>query len=197
MFSGLTALTILRLRDALDSPRDRVLRTYLTNLALSSNALNALPDGVFTGLTALSRLSLGSNPTDPLPLTVTVEKVGTDQVRAKVLAGAPFAVDIPVTLMDGTLAGSVTALGVAAGAVDGTPLTVTRTAGTTAAVTVDVDLTTPPTLARGHTRATRSPRRPRACRRPSCRGRGRTPPRRGSPCRRPWWRCPNCPARFA
>ena len=76
--------------------------------------------------------------------------MGTDQVRAKVLAGAPFAVAIPVTLVNGTLAGSVTELSVAAGEVDGTPLTVTRTAGTTAAVTVDVDLTTQPTLPTQH-----------------------------------------------
>ena len=85
-----------------------------------------------------------------MELTVTAEKVGTNQVRARVLAGAPFAVDIPVTLVDGTLEGSVTVLGVAAGEVDGTALTVTRTAGTTAAVTVDVDLTTQPTLPTNH-----------------------------------------------
>ena len=85
-----------------------------------------------------------------MELTVTVEKVGTNQVRAKVLAGAPFAVDIPVTLVNGTLAGDATALSVAAGEVDGTALTVTRTAGTTAAVTVDVDLTTHPTLPTDH-----------------------------------------------
>ena len=81
-----------------------------------------------------------------MQLTVTVEKVGTNQVRAKVLAGAPFAVDIPVTLVDGTLAAGATTLRVAAGAVEGTALTVTRAAGTTDAVTVDVDLSTPPTL---------------------------------------------------
>ena len=85
-----------------------------------------------------------------MELTVTAEKVGTNQVRARVLAGAPFAVDIPVTLVDGTLEGSVTVLSVAAGEVDGTALTVTRTTGTTAAVTVDVDLTTHPTLPTGH-----------------------------------------------
>ena len=106
---------------------------------------------MFSGLTALATLSLGGNPTDPLPFTVTVEKVGTNQVRAKVLAGAPFAVDIPVTVVDGTLAAGATMLRVAAGAVEGTAVTVTRTAGTTAAVTVDVDLSTPPTLPRGHT----------------------------------------------
>ena len=55
--------------------------------------------------------------------------MGTDQVRAKVLAGAPFAVAIPVTLVNGTLAGSVTELSVAAGEVDSTPLTVTRRPG--------------------------------------------------------------------
>ena len=122
---------------------------YLSTLSLSDNALNALPDGVFSGL-ELTNLYLGGNPTDPLPLTVTVEKVGTDQVRARVLAGVPFAVDIPVAVSNGTLAGSVTVLGVAAGEVDGTALTVTRTAGTTAAVTVDVDLTTQPTLPTEH-----------------------------------------------
>ena len=121
-----------------------------TAVLLQNNALDSLPEGLFSGLTALTYLTMGGNPTDPLPLTVTVEKVGTDQVRAKVLAGAPFAVDIPVTLVNGTLAGSATALSVAAGAVDGTAVTVTRTAGTTAAVTVDVDLTTPPTLPANH-----------------------------------------------
>ena len=154
VFSGLTSLTSLSL--ALNSfttlPADVFSGlTALTSLGLSSNTLNALPDGLFSGLTALEVLSLDGNSTNPLPLTVTVEKVGTDRVRAKVLAGAPFAVDIPVTLVDGTLAGSATMLRVETGAVDGAPVTVTRTAGTTAAVTVDIDLSTPPTLPMNHT----------------------------------------------
>ena len=77
-------------------------------------------------------------------LTVTVEKVGTDRVRAKVLAGAPFAVAIPVTPANGTLAGDVPALTVAKGSVESAAVTVTRTDGTTDAVTVDVDLSTQP-----------------------------------------------------
>ena len=93
---------------------------------------------------------MDGNSTNTLPLTVTVEKVGTNQVRAKVLAGAPFAVDIPVTLVNGTLTGSVTGLSVAAGEVYSEPVTMTRTAGTTAAATVDVDLTTQPTLPANH-----------------------------------------------
>ena len=120
----------------------------LDSLFLANNRLTELPAGLFSGLTALTTLWLHGNPTDPLPLTVTLEKVGTDRVRAKVREGAPFTVDIPVTLVDGTLAGGATMLRVEAGAVDGTPLTVTRTAGT-AAVTVDVDLNTQPALRHG------------------------------------------------
>ena len=113
---------------------------------MSGNDLTSLPDGLFSGLTGLDALALGGNPNagDNLPLTVTAEKVGSDRVRAKVLAGAPFAVDIPVTPANGTLAGGVTVLTVAAGSTESTAVTVTRTDGTTDAVTVDVDLSTQP-----------------------------------------------------
>ena len=154
VFSGLTSLTDLSL--ALNSltmlPADVFSGlTVLTTLNLSRNDLESLPNGLFSGLTALTTLTLSGNPTDPLLLTVTVEKVGTDQARARVLAGAPFAVDIPVTVANGALAGGAAALGVVKGSVDGGPVTVTRTAGTTAAVTVDVDLTNQPALPSGHT----------------------------------------------
>ena len=153
VFSDLTALTSLRLNNnVLESLPAGLFSglTALEDLYLDDNALNALPAGLFSGLTALLDLTLGGNPTDPLQLTVTVEKVGTGQVRAKVLEGAPFAVAIPVTLENGALAGGATALSVAAGSVEGTAVTVTRTAGTTAAVTVDVDLTPSPTLPSDH-----------------------------------------------
>ena len=149
LFSGLTALERIFLENnALNSLPAGLFSglTSLTTLTLQNNALSSLPAGLFSGLTSLSTLDLGGNSTNPMELTVTVEKVGTNQVRAKVLAGAPFAVDIPVTPVNGTLAGSVTELGVAQGSVDGTAVTVTRTDGTTAAATVDVDLTTQPTL---------------------------------------------------
>ncbi len=122
VFSGLEALELLSLYD---------------------NDLTSLPAGVFSGLTALTTLKLGDNPNTgyPLPLSVTLEDVGSDQVRAKVLAGAPFTVDIPVTVANGMLDGGVTALRVAAGSVEGTAVTVTPTLGTTAPVTVDIDLT--------------------------------------------------------
>ena len=102
VFSGLSALTTLSLsRNDLSSLPAGVFSglSALTILTLKDNDLNSLPDGLFSGLTALTILRLDDNPNtdDKLPLTVTLEKVGADRVRAKVPAGAPFAVDIPVT----------------------------------------------------------------------------------------------------
>ena len=127
LFSDLTALKTLRLKD---------------------NDLSSLPDGLLSGLTNLELLNLYDNPNtgDVLPLTVTVEKVGTDEARAKVLAGAPFAVKFTPTVVNGSLAASDTKLAVAAGSVEGTAETVTRTSGTTETVTVDIDLSTQPSL---------------------------------------------------
>ena len=148
VFSGLTALEEVKLNgNELSSLPGTVFSglTALNKLYLQDNNLITLPDGLFTGVT-LGTLHLSRNSTNPMELTVTVEKVGTDQVRAKVLAGAPFAVNIPVTLANGTLTGSVMELSVAAGEVYSEPVTMTRTAGTTTTATVDVDLTTQPTL---------------------------------------------------
>ena len=152
LFTGLTALDDLDLSSSnLSSLPDGVFSdlTALTQLYLYGNTLSSLPEELFLGLTSLRTLHMYGN-TNTMPLTVTVEKVGTNQVRAKVLAGAPFAVAIPVTLVNGTLTGSVTELSVAAGSVEGTAVTMTRTGGTTTAVTVDVDLTTQPTLPANH-----------------------------------------------
>ena len=153
VFSGLTELRTLNLEANILSSLDAGLFSNLTalvNLNLANNKLASLPDELFLDLTSLGTLSLGGNTTNPMQLTVTVEKVGTDQVRARVLAGAPFAVDIPVTVVDGTLAGGATTLSVALGSVYSEAVDVTRTAGTTTAVTVDVDLSTQPTLPGDH-----------------------------------------------
>ena len=153
VFSGLTKLHTLRLSNIGMTELPAGIFSGLSKLEvlwLADNQLTSLPDELFLGLTALTTLELDGNSTDPLPLTVTVEKVGTDGVRAKVLAGAPFAVDIPVTLVGGTLAGGAAKLGVKAGSVEGFTVPVTRTAGTAAAVTVDVDLNTQPTLPTDH-----------------------------------------------
>ena len=153
VFSGLTALKRLSLSGNDLSSLDAGVFSGLSNLqglGLKNNDLTALPAGVFSGLTALTALRLDGNTVDPLPLTVTVEKFGTDQARAKVLAGAPTALAFNVTVVNGSLTSGVPLLTVAKGSVDGTPETVTRTSGTMAAVTVDIDLTTQPTLPTDH-----------------------------------------------
>ena len=155
LFTGLAVLEELNLTDN-DLTRTGLPAglfsdlTALQRLRLNDNKLESLPDGLLSGLTGLTRLQLFRNTVDPLPLTVTVEKVGTDQARAEVLAGAPLAVAFKATVANGSLAGGATTLGVAAGSVEGTPVTVTRTSGTTESVTVDIDLSTQPTLPANH-----------------------------------------------
>ena len=157
LFSGLTSLESLKLNDNDLTSLPAGLFSGLTALEflhLQANDLTStsLPDGLFSGLTGLTEIHMGSNPDtdDKLALTVTVEKVGTDKARAKVLAGAPFAVVFTPAVVNGSLPASDTKLAVAAGSVEGTPVTVTRTTGTTEPVTVDIDLTTQPTLPSGH-----------------------------------------------
>ena len=155
LFSGLSALSTLQLHgNELSSLPAGLFSglSALTKLHLHDNDLSSLPDGLLSGLTALSTLKLGDNPNagDTLALTVTVEKSGTDQARAKVPAGAPFAVDFAATVVNGSLPTGVTKLAVAAGSVDGTAVTVTRTTGMTGSVTVDIDLTTQPTRPTNH-----------------------------------------------
>ena len=153
VFSGLSSLEILNLSDNDLNSLDAGVFSGLSNLrspSLRNNQLSALPDGLFSGLTALTGLNLSDNTTNPMLLTVTVEKFGTDQARAKVPAGAPFAVDFTATVVNGSLPTGVTKLGVAAGSAEGTAVTVTRTTGTMEAVTVDIDLSTQPSLPEKH-----------------------------------------------
>ena len=112
--------------------------TKLKVLMAGSNKLVALPDGVFAGLTMLDILDVAENPVHPLLLTVTVEMAGSDRVRAKVPAGAPFALSLPVNVTNGGLAGGASTLEIPAGAVEGEAVAVTRPEGTTGAVTVDL-----------------------------------------------------------
>ena len=89
-----------------------------------------MPTGIFDGLTALESLSLHHNPVDPLPLTVSLEKVDADQFKAVAPTGAPFDMVLPLTVANGTIGGGATTLTIPAGSLESQPLTVTRTSGT-------------------------------------------------------------------
>ena len=112
--------------------------THLTHLELDDNQLSTLPDSLFAGLSSLAVLRLDGNAVDPLPLAVSLEQVGADQVKAVAPTGAPFEIVLPISVTNGRLSGGATTLTIPAGSVESAPLTVVRTPGTTAAVTVDI-----------------------------------------------------------
>ncbi len=107
-------------------------------LRLASSGITALKSGDFSGLTGLAALRLGANPGSPFSFEVSLEKVGVDQCRAIAPMGAPFELVLPLTVTNGSISGGATTITIARGSVESKPLTVTRTSGTTAAVTVNI-----------------------------------------------------------
>ena len=141
VFDGLSALTTLDLSDNKFSTLETELfagLSALTTLNLYSNEFSTLPSGIFEGLTALTTLDLSGNTVDPLPLTVSLGKVADAEFKGTAPAGAPFAIELPVSATTGTIDNSVTAITIPIGSVESSSVTVTRTDGTTDPVTVDI-----------------------------------------------------------
>ena len=141
-FDGLTSLGALRLNgNQLTSLPEGIFSglTALSSLHFHNNQLSSLPDGIFEGLTALTTLELWGNSVDPLPLTVSLEQVGADgQFKAVAPAGAPFEIVLPLTVTNGSISGGATSITIPIGSVESDTLTVTRTAGTSDDITVDI-----------------------------------------------------------
>ena len=76
-----------------------------------------------------------------LPFPVGLKKVGDGQFKAVVHTGAPFDMDLPLIVVNGSIDGGATSVTIPAGSVESDVLTVTRTPGTTAAVVVDLERT--------------------------------------------------------
>ena len=110
----------------------------LTTLDLSDNQLSSLPDGIFTGMTSLSSLDLDGNTVDPLPLTISLIKVGEDQIKAVLPTGAPFDIAVPVLIQTGNVATGTVTLTIPQGSDESGLQTITRQAGTIAAVSVNI-----------------------------------------------------------
>ncbi len=143
LFSGLTALQELDLGDGrLSSLPGTVFMglTALEDLNLYRNQLSSLPDGIFSGLTELESLYLQQNTVDPLQLPISLTKIGDDQFKAIAPSGAPFTLDLLVSISStGAIEGGASAVTIPAGAVESSLLRVTRVAGTEDAVSVSVD----------------------------------------------------------
>ncbi len=141
IFDDLTALTELYLNDNdLTSLPSGIFDdlTALKTLHLAGNDLSSLPDGIFKGLTQLNLLYLGRNRHYLMPLPVSLEKVRKDQVKAVAPTGAPFKIVLPLTVKNGSVSGGASSTTIPIGSVESGTLTVVRTPGTTAAVTVDI-----------------------------------------------------------
>ena len=92
---------------------------------------------------------LSGNLNNPLPLTVSLEKVAESQFKAVAPAGAPVELVLPVSVSGpGAIAGGATTITIPIGSVESAPLTMARTPGTTDAVNVDIG--TLPGLPTGH-----------------------------------------------
>ena len=123
--------------------------TGLVDLNLYGNKLSELPAGIFEGLTSLTTIRLGGNSVNPMPFTVSLEKVASGQFKAVVPAGALFDIVLPITVANGSLTEGVATVTIPKGSVESGILNVTRTAGTTAAVNVEIG-TLPSLPSRNH-----------------------------------------------
>ena len=112
--------------------------TNLIGLGLLGNQFRSLPNGIFKGFPTLASLNVSQNPVDPLPLTVSLEKVADGQFKAVAPTGAPFEIVLPLTVTDGSISGGATSLTIPVGSVESETLTVTRTPGTNGAVSVGI-----------------------------------------------------------
>ena len=121
--------------------------TTLKKLDLGSNQLTTLPAGVFGGLTELTTLDLGNNAA-ALSLEVSLLTAGEGQFKAAVREGAPFAIELPLTVSGGTIDGGESTVTIPAGGVESDALGVTRTTADAVSVDIGTPLPAPPS---GHT----------------------------------------------
>ena len=113
----------------------------------------SLPDGLFEGLTSLMAVQVHSNAQDTegnyvgyFDLTVELKRVSSGKIKTSIRTGAPFSIEVPLTVTNGSLSGGVTSITIPVGKIESDAITVTRTSGTTAAVMVDMgDLPAIPT----------------------------------------------------
>lgn len=140
IFSGLMALTHLDLSGnkftSVPISFDRL--PSLRYFNLSGNRLTSLSESSFVGIPDLEQLHLTGNLVDPLRLRVKLEKVGDDQFKAVVPAGAPFTIYLPITIQNGRMANGATPIIIWTGEMESQPRTVTRTVDTVDAVTASI-----------------------------------------------------------
>ena len=143
IFSELTELRELRLQSNQLAKLPAGIFAGLSGLGylyMQNNALGGLPEGVFAGLSGLRRLDLSGNNVDPLSLPLTLEKVGDDRFKAVASTGAPFSLEVPISVStSGSIEGDAETVSIPVGAVESETLGVSRVSGSDVAVTLDID----------------------------------------------------------
>ena len=107
--------------DRLDATAFESLPSSLENLILSDNRISSLPDSIFENLTSLKFLYLQDNRVDPMPIKVSLEKVGRREIKATIPTAAPFDMDIPVSVENGTITDGHTTISIKAGKLETAP----------------------------------------------------------------------------
>ena len=140
IFDGLTALRTLALHfnRFTTLPAGIFDKLSLLSLGLYANQLTAIPEGLFSGLFSAASINLSRNVVDPLPLTISLEKVVKGQFKATASTGAPFDIVLPLSIANGSIDSGATTITIPTGGLESEVLTVTRTSGTTYAATVGI-----------------------------------------------------------
>ncbi len=150
VFDGLSSLNTLNLSsNQLSSLPSDVFSdvSSLTWLSLSFNELSSLPSGIFSGLSLLRSFYLSNNSVN-LSVIVSLEEVVENEFKATVPTGAPFSIVLPLSVTNASIDGGATSIEIPAGSVESESLTVTRTPGTSDAISVDIVML--PKLPAGH-----------------------------------------------
>ena len=110
----------------------------LTMLSLKDNEIKEIPDGLFNRLVSLKELDMSGNSVDPIPLTVALEKLEYGTFRVIVPAGAPFDIEVPISVENGTFTDGITSITIPKGNVHSRPFSVVRTLGTKDPVSIEL-----------------------------------------------------------
>ena len=152
VFSGLSSLEDLDL----DEGTLRVIEvgafnglSNLISLDLSENQLNTLPVGIFSGLSSLMFVNLRSNPGAPFTLTLelartdntNLEAAGPATVKVTLAEGAPFDMNIRLSIEGGTL--SVDIVTLTRGQTESDPITIRQNGTRVATVRLEIAPTIP------------------------------------------------------
>ena len=140
IFSGLSSLNTLNLSSNQLSSLSADIFSGLSSLnwlGLSFNQLSNLPAGIFSGLSSLRSFYLGDNSVN-LSIVVSLEQIEENQFKATAPTGAPFNIVLPFSITNGTVDGAANTVMIPAGSIESEPLVVTRTPGTSDAITVDI-----------------------------------------------------------